>query len=599
MDTLKARGFFDDVIEILLLTAVLAYAVIEILVCFLWKLALRIQQELCSLVLRGFQGSCKHGGQNQQIPLRDGNNSQNCKTKIVTTRLPNAHTSIFTHQNTKLETEIKPRCDAEFCWPLRSEELRCRKKMSTARDGSKTKDEHFNLQGAKTKAGKNERPQRPRLLAAQWVTHKNVYKVGGNEVNKKYALSHWNSNIHRQSNSEGGHEKKVVCHQGEMFLDDSEDQRHFLGEKEGGVDLRQGIFDSKLQRRRVNKGDFETFGRSTEMMESDHLRPTEDGFNSAKGGVTGCKQCYTPLPDWSGLVEEKCHSTGVELEGRATDQPVITTGKMASATQVRKYFQESAPVDGKISDNNGERPQKKCFHSPLTANHNITTGNVETPGQQYFEGQNTDNFKATKHQSLKAITAKSEARGRRTRAKETDASGEATLTTSDFRKRAEKNQTPTAENGNSAAMQDQQTDTSQAATKEGKMHVFSKGFSSHLESAPTVTASTSNGLRRVGHGGASTCSTLSNKAPCTPCGPTSSCSLHQSHKNAVVHREEGRTSGKFNSTPHARIIQQDNQKGKNETNSSNFRLEKVKRSRLPFARTPRRMDFRKNKMPVL
>lgn len=531
MDLLKPRrSFFDHVIEILLLTTVLAYAVIEILVCFWWNLALRIQQELCSLVSQGFQGSCKHG-----TLMRNDNNSQNYKTKPVTAHLSNPDTSIFTNQNTKLETEIKPGCDAEFCWPLRSGAFRCRKKMSATEDGSKTKDEHFNLQGAKTRTGKNERTQKPRLLTTQWVTHKKVYKVGGDGVYKKDALSHRNSNTHRQSGFEGGNEKKVVCHQGKMFLVDSENQRHFLGEKEGGLDLRQGIFDSKLRRRRVNNGDFEKFTKNTEMIESDHLRSKEDGLDSAKRRVIGCKQYCTPLCDWSGVAEEKGHSVGLELAGRATDQPVIGTDKMASATQVRKYFPESASLDGKINDMG---PQKKGFHSPLTANHIITTGAVEAPAQQYFEGKNKDNFQATKHQSITTITTTTtEATGTTTRAKQTDASGETTLTTPDFRNRVEKNQIKVAGNYKSPATQDQETGNSQAATTEGN--------------------------------------------------------------NVVVHEEERQTSEKFNSSPDAWIIQQENQEGKKVTNSSNFRLEKVKRSRLPFARTPRRGDLRKNKMPVL
>ena len=532
MDLLKPRrSFFDHVIEILLLTTVLAYAVIEILVCFLWNLALRIPQELRSLVTQGFQGSCKRG-----TLLRNDNNSQNCKTKQVAAHLPNADTSIFTNQNTKLETEIKPGCDAEFCWPLRSEAFRCRKKMSAAEDGSKTKDEHFNLQGAKTRTGKNDRTQKPRLLTTQWVTHKNVYKVGGDGVCKKDALSHRNSNTHPQSNCEAGHEKKVVCHQGKMFLVDSEDQRYFLREKEGGVDLRQGIFDSKLRRRGVNNGGFETFTKNTEMIESHHLRSKGDGLDSAKRRVIGCTQYYTPLCDWSGVAEEKGHSVGLELAGHATDQPVIGTDKMASATQVRKYFLESASLDGKIND---MRPQKKGFHSPLTANHNITTGADEAPAQQYFEGKNKDNFQATKHQSITTITTTTttEATATTTRAKQTDASGETTLTTSDFRNRVEKNQIKAAGNYKSPATQDRETDNSQAATTEGN--------------------------------------------------------------DVVVHQEEGQTSEKFKSPPDAWIIQQENQEGKKVTNSSNFRLEKVKRSRLPFARTPRRGDLRKNKMPVL
>ena len=532
MDLMKPRrSFFDHVIEILLLTTVLAYAVTEILVCFLWNLALRIQQELCSLVSQGFQGSCKHGKL-----LRNDNNSQNYKTKPVTAHLPKADKSIFTNQSTKLETEIKPGCDAESCWPLRSEAFRCRKKMNAAEDGSKTKDEHFNLQGAKTKAGKNERTEKPRLMATQWVIHKNVYKVGENGVNKKDALSHRNSNTHRQSDSEGGNEKKVVCAQGKLFLVDSEDQRYFLGEKEGGVDLSQGIFDSQVRRRRVNKGDVETFTKNTEMIESDHLRPKEDGLDSAKRRVVGCKQYYTPLSDWSGVAEEKGHSAKLELTGRATNQPVIGRDKMASATQVRKYFPESASLDGKINYVNVERPQKKGSYSALTANHNITTRTVETPAQQYFEGQKTDNFQATKHRTLKTITATTEATGTTTKAKQTDASGEATLTSSDFRK-AEKNQIKAARNYKSPETQDQETGNSQAATTEGN--------------------------------------------------------------NAVVHLEEGQTSEKFNSPPDAWIIQQETQEGKKVANSSNYRLEKVKRSRLPFARTPRRGDLRKNKMPVL
>lgn len=58
--------------------------------------------------------------------------------------------------------------------------------------------------------------------------------------------------------------------------------------------------------------------------------------------------------------------------------------------------------------------------------------------------------------------------------------------------------------------------------------------------------------------------------------------LHQSDHCPVGHQPDGKTPEKFNTQRHSWIIQQEAQ-NKKEANSSKYRQEQIKRSRLPFA----------------
>lgn len=650
MDALaQERSFLHHAIEILVLTPVLAYAATEILVCLAWNLATRSLQGLYSLVFHGFDGNCKHGAKDQQKPLKDGNSSQNYQASAQTTLLHN-DTNSWLKQNT--QTGIKSRLEKDLSWSSQNE-FRCRKKISATMDKLQAKEEQLNVQRVKTKAGKDERTstQKPWLIKTQWVTQNKGGKGGRNTVNKEKPSSHRNSNVHCRSDFEGRHEKEVVYHKGKMFLRDSEDQECFLGEKQSEDGLSQEMLGWKLRRRSVKNQNCERpLNERIEAKRRGHLRLDESLCYNAKKNVTGYNQDYKPLLDLSGVAEEKGYSSELVFPGRAKGKPVFATESPVTATHVRKRLPVSTTLDVKISNVDEDTSKIRRYHSLSTANHSIITKVIETSAYQEVE---TPNIRP-RHQPAKTTRTA-------TKTVTTGASEEIAnpfQTTISGLKEARTNQAIKTKNYNFLAAQDHLVKTTPATTAKAaemeiaedetkeKRHVFSKGCCSHLETkssqttdnpvitlppqekllinAPEITASTSSGEARAAFEVASSCGDFRDKSPCTTCGPTCSSSLfisnptdfyrdikqaevmsplnavlHQPQINLAVHKPKGEIPGKCDYPLHPCEIQQENQKGEKVTNSSKLRQGQVKRSRLPFARVPRRMDLRKHRMPVL
>ena len=625
MDSLtRKRSFLDHVTEILLLPFILAYAATEILVSLLWSLVVRTLQELYSLVLHIFHGICKQCTRNPQLRLIVGHASEHFEANAEASLHYNKTNSLFQQH---AETRIKSGHDVELDWSSQNKAFIYRKETNAERKRLETEKEHSNVQSVNTKVGKDERTlkRRPCLVTTQWVIHKNPSKVKKNKANtdEEDKLQHRNSNAHCRGNSEDKAEKQVAYYNGKMFLLHSEHEKSYLGENGSDVGLTQEVLDCKLRKRKTNKGDFELpFGRSTKEIGNGHLRLKTVLRDSRKKNVMGCKQSYKPLPDWSGIAKEKYHAV---FSGQNTNEPAIATETPATASQVKM----SSPSNEKVSNAEVATSETKRYHSLLTDSPSRTKEVNETPSYQAADEQN-NKLQRARHQQVKLTKT--------AQAIQTDASKEAANfvqgTSSNFQE-AETRQVTETQNYKFLSTQDQiakimtattakvvRTDTYEEATTEEKLKsspitdYLKITFTSQeklLDNAPTITALKSNSVTRVVQEGSSSCRVLRDKGLRTLCGPTYTCSrekqaeatqtvnteLDQSHNNIVVQKSNKKIPGKFNLSPPPWTTQQENQKMTRAVNSSKFRQEQIKRSRLPFARASRKMNMRKDRMPVL
>ena len=624
MDSLtRRRSFLDHVTEILLLPLILVYAATEILVSLLWSLVVRTLQELCSLVLHTFHSICKQCTRNTQLRLIVGHASEHFEANAEASLHYNKTNPLFQQH---AETRIKSGHDVELDWSSQNKAFIYCKETNAERKRLETEKEHSNVQSVNNKVGKDEKTpkQKPCLITTQWVIHKNPSKVKKNKANtdQEDTLPHRNSNAHCQGNFEDKAEKEVAYYNGKMFLLHSEHEKSYLGENRVDVGLTQEVLDCKLKKRKRNKGDFELpFSRSTEVTGIGHLRLKTDFCDSGKKNVMGCKQSYKPLPVWSGIAEEKYHAV---FSDHNTDEPAIATDTPVTASQVRM----SSPSHEKVSNAEVHTSETKGYHSLSTASPSRTKEVNGTPSYRAADEQNYE-FQGARHQQVKITTTG--------QAVQTDVYKEAENffqgMSSDFRE-AETSQVTDAQNYEVLSTQDQmaktmtartvkavQMDTSEEATKDEKLKsspiidypkiTFTP--QEKLNNAPRITASPSNSVTRVVQEGSFSSHALRDKGLCTLYGPTftrsrekqaklppnENAELDQSHNNLVVQKSRKEISRKFNLSPPPWTIQQENQKMTRTANSFKFRQEQFKRPRLPFSRASRKMNLRKDGMPVL
>lgn len=253
------RKSFHNVIDVLLLTPLVAYALIETVVYFYSNLILTLLCKLCVFAHHGIGKSIGFGKGSQQVLQKDSNCSQKDDIEPLRSQICKADARFFIKQNTKFRGRIKPghavsiHSENELCSPRKESEEMERFKT--------TQSEHTVSEDKMRKEDKNKTKKIPGPLVTQWVPERNTLLKPRNKAeSRRDAQSIVNSSVlhqHLRRENEGENGKKVVWYQRKMFLVNSEKNWDFLVEKRKDFPFRQGMLDSHLRRPIKHIADFE------------------------------------------------------------------------------------------------------------------------------------------------------------------------------------------------------------------------------------------------------------------------------------------------------------------------------------------------------